>query len=174
MSTDVYSEVFLPLMALALAVCLCSWTYLVWISEWQVIELPLICQHMKPPAQKWDVFSDCLCVGKHRGLSRRVCGLFLDLEGHSTVFTPCTCSECSDIQVYWWILTFAFVMAGDRSSCGRRKGEPGTVKVFSYCQAFKGRRPLGCSVETEGRREGGFGEWIKRCKKKELVLCTWD
>lgn len=39
------------------------------------------------------------------------------------------------------------------AAVGGRKEEPETVKVFSYCQAFKEKKPLGCRVEPESRRE---------------------
>lgn len=96
---DVYSEIFLSLLVLLLTVCFCSQIYLFWVSEWQVIDLPLICQHVESPAQKCDVFSVCLCVGKW------------------SLPIPC----CSGIELYWLIPTFLFVMGEGRSSCSGRE-----------------------------------------------------
>lgn len=81
-------------------------------------------------------------------------------------------AQSSPYPVTWafrcigWYLPLCLRWEEAEAVVGGRKDEPETVKIFSYCQAFKGKRLLGCCMETEGRREEGLRDELNGVRRE--------
>lgn len=131
-STDVSCGTFHPLVGLSPAVCLCSQACLVWVSVWQVIDLPLTWQLVKSP-QKCDVISGCLCVGS---LSRIFCSGFVCLGWFFVVVVGWLCFCCC------WFCLFCFGRAQQSLHPYPALGHLGTVIDIYVCDGKRQKKLL--------------------------------